>query len=101
MLVIALVQSEKLPALREAFSHVDWRIFVLKSFMLNKQWVTRIIIHCDEMPPPDLEIPIEAVFEEPKYCQVCAKKLQPHNKSGYCYRHQDRDPRRSQRKNKR
>lgn len=100
MLVIALVRSEKLPALREAFFRVDWQVWEVCQFDMAGEDVVRVIIRCDKVPPPEFEIPIEAVFKEPKYCQVCAKKLQPHNASGYCYRHQDKDPRRSIRKRK-
>lgn len=98
MLIIALVASEKLPALRGAFSHVDfWEV---NEFMLGGDWVTRIVIQCDEMPPDEFDAPIEAIFQEPEYCRICAKKLQPHNASGYCYRHQDKNPKRRSPRNK-
>lgn len=100
MIILALIESQKLPALREAFSDLERNIFVVQSFMLKGEWVSRIVFQCDEHPPGSLDIGIEAVFEEPNYCQTCMKKLQSHNVSGYCYRHQDKDPRRSQRKNK-
>lgn len=100
MLILALIKPQKLPALREAFSHLDWQLWEVCQFQMGKDLMTRIVIQCDEMPPDEFDIPIEAIFEEPKYCHICAKKLQPHNISGYCYRHQDKDPKRRSPRNK-
>lgn len=108
MLIVALIQSQKLPALREAFDRIDTPLHEVNEFMLGGNWVARIVFQCDELPPPEFEVPIEAVIHEQNYCFVCQKKLLSNNRSGFCSDHYDRSPsriaekkiRRSQRKRK-
>lgn len=110
MLVVCLVRSHRLSLLQEAITERNehaskdnpWGLFELERFDIAGIPVSRIALLCDEEPPPDKEIAIEAVIQE-RYCPACFEKgkfnrLPAHNKSGWCAIHQDRNPERSARK---
>lgn len=95
MIVIALIKNSKLPALRKAFEQTNWQLWQLANFSLKGELVSRVIIQCDKTPQPEWKLFIEATVQEPNYCFCCGKKLQSHNRSGYCSGHQDKNPARS------
>jgi hypothetical protein len=110
MLVICAIRSHRLPLLQDAIaernkvSPVPWGIFELERFDIAGIPISRIALLCDELPPDDKEIAIEAIIRD-RYCVECLKqgkfhKLQRHNQSGWCARHQDRNPERTIRKRK-
>lgn len=110
MLIICVVRSHRLPLLQEAIaernkvSPVPWGIFELERLDLAGIPVSRIALLCDEEPPPDCDIAIEAIIQD-KYCVECLKqgkfnRLQSHNLSGYCYPHREKNPERLNRKRK-
>ena len=108
MIIICSVHSHRLPLLQEAIvkrnkvSPVPWGIFELERLDISGVPVSRIALLCDEEPPPDKEIAIEAIIRD-RYCAECLKqgvfnKLQKNNHSGWCYKHQDKSPERKHRK---
>ena len=108
MLIICSVRSHRLPLLQEAIaernkiSPTPWGIFELQRFDIAGIPISRIALLCDEEPPPDKEIAIEAVIDQ-DYCAECLKsgtfkKLKSHNHRGYCFVHRDKNPERTARK---
>ena len=108
MLIICVVRSHRLPLLQEAIaernkvSPTPWGIFELERLDIAGIPISRIALLCDEEPPPDKEIAIEAIIRD-RYCAECLRqgvfrRLQSHNVSGYCVLHTDKDPARTARK---
>jgi hypothetical protein len=100
VLILALVKSEKLPALREAFflsGETIWEIDLLK---IKGVPYVRVLMFCQNpMTVIDsYEMIFETVIERSDYCLKCGKRLRSTNKHGYCLRHRDKAEYRKQRK---
>jgi hypothetical protein len=110
MLIVAVIRSDRLSLLQEAIaernkvSPTEWGIFELERFDIAGIAVSRIALLCDELPPEDKAIAIEAIIQD-RYCPECFKsgkfnRLPGQNKSGWCWEHQDKNPERTIRKRK-
>lgn len=97
MIAIALVKRDSFDALCEEF---DYEVKPVNELTLMGEWYIRFVFQCDEDPSPQVDIIIENIVQEPRYCYICAHQLRVDNKTGYCGQHQDCNPRRSQRKRK-
>lgn len=111
MIVIAVVRSHRLPQLKEAIANLNktqsppWAIFELERDDIAGIPISRIALLCDSLPLDGYEIAIEGVIQEGRYCPTCLEQgkfnaLPPHNKSGWCAKHQDKNPERTKRKRK-
>ncbi len=112
LIIITALRSYKLETLQQTIAEYNktspeqpWAMFELERFDIAGIPISRIALLCDEMPPAELSIPIEAVFETPQYCPYCFEqgqytKLADRNKYGVCRKHQDKLQHRTQRKRK-
>jgi hypothetical protein len=82
-----------------------WAASVVGRFDIAGISITRLALISTEPPPEELEIPIEfsMPIPEARYCPECyangeLMRLPPQNRSGWCARHQDKNPERLKRK---
>lgn len=82
-----------------------WAASVVGRFDIAGISITRLALISTEPPPEELEIPIEfsMPIPESRYCPECFGEgnfnpLHPHNKSGWCNKHREKNPERTKRK---
>lgn len=80
MIHICLVRSHKLKPLQNAIAQLNkqlapgdkpWGLIELERFDVSGMPISRIAFLCDGYPPKELDIPIEATFNDFDYCLDC------------------------------